>query len=167
MSLNTTPRTWVAGEVVTAAEMNTEIRDALTGIQAAWSTYTPTWTAVTTNPVLGNGILAGRDLQVGKTIQFSIKLTDGSTTTYGSGGWKFTVPVAPNVLGYTHFAGAILDVSSGAPYSFTTYSLSGSTVTCLVDVSTAGGALQFLTGAAPMAFAVSDTTELYGCYEAA
>ena len=44
MSLNTTAATWVSGSVVTAAQMNTEIRDAVNGLQAAWTAYTPTTT---------------------------------------------------------------------------------------------------------------------------
>lgn len=33
----TTPRTWVVGETVTAAELNVEVRDALNLIQSSWS----------------------------------------------------------------------------------------------------------------------------------
>lgn len=62
MSLNTTPATWAAGEVPTATKMNTEIRDAVTGIQAAWVTYTPT-----VSNVAINGLVA-KYHQVGKTV---------------------------------------------------------------------------------------------------
>jgi hypothetical protein len=99
MGLNTTPRTWTAGEKPPASTFNTEIRDPLTGIQAAWTTYTPNWTATTTNPTIGNGTLAGRYMQVGKTITFSIQITWGSTSTVGSGRWIFSLPV-------NNFAGA-------------------------------------------------------------
>lgn len=91
MGLNTTPRTWVAAEVVTALEMNTEIRDALTGIQAAWTSYTPTLTNVT----LGNGTLSGAYYQVGKTIHYRCLLTFGSTTTV-SGSIQFALPTTAN-----------------------------------------------------------------------
>jgi hypothetical protein len=92
MSLNTTPATWVAGTTVSAAQMNTEIRDAVTGIQAAWTAYTPTWAGSTTNPVLGNGTIAGRYMRVGKTFDVNIQLTMGSTTTFGTGVWSFSLP---------------------------------------------------------------------------
>lgn len=89
-----TPRTWVVGEVVTAAIQNAEIRDQFNDIIAAWTTYTPTWTAATTNPVLGNGTIVGRYKRIGKTVHLQIDLTMGSTTTYGSGAWSVSLPVA-------------------------------------------------------------------------
>ena len=90
--LNTNPITWVGG-LVTSAMMNAQVRDPLTALQAAWTAYTPTWTAVTTNPSLGNGTLTGSYHRIGKTIFFTISLTIGSTTTLGSGGWIFSLPV--------------------------------------------------------------------------
>jgi len=68
-----------------------------------WKTYTPAWTAATTNPVLGNGTLTGQYLQVGKTVHYRIVLTMGSTTTYGSGYYQLSLPVASSVA--THIAG--------------------------------------------------------------
>ena len=94
MSINYTPRTWVAGEVVSAAEMNTEVRDALTGVQAAWTAYTPTWTATTTNPTLNNGTLVGKWQRLGKTYLYRINLTMGSTTAFGTGSYLFALPAA-------------------------------------------------------------------------
>lgn len=87
-----TPRTWVVGEVVTATLLNTEIRDQLNSMFGAWTSYTPAWTAVTTNPVLGNGTLTGAYMKVGRTCTVMITLTMGSTTTYGSGFWRISLP---------------------------------------------------------------------------
>jgi len=61
--------------------------------QTAWTTYTPTWTATTTNPTLGNGTLTGHYKQIGKTVFVRVKLSWGSTTTGGSGDWRFSLPV--------------------------------------------------------------------------
>ncbi|WP_416983562.1 hypothetical protein [Streptomyces sp. T028] len=88
------PRTWVVGEVVTAALLNQEVRDQFNSIFAAWTSYTPTWTAATTNPVLGNGTITGRYMKVGRTVLAGFTLTTGSTTTYGSGNYSFGVPTA-------------------------------------------------------------------------
>jgi len=96
MSLVSTPHVFVAGETVTAALLNVEINAAITGIEAAWGTYIPTWTAATTNPVIGNGSVTMLYLQVGKRVDLTIFLTVGTTTTFGSGAYKFTLPVAPN-----------------------------------------------------------------------
>ncbi|MFI8962043.1 hypothetical protein ACIGO8_08000 [Streptomyces sp. NPDC053493] len=86
------PRTWVVGEVVTAATMNQEIRDQLNSMFAAWTSYTPTWTASTTNPVLGNGSLTGVYMKVGRTCHVQVELSCGTTTTYGSGNWSLGLP---------------------------------------------------------------------------
>ncbi len=58
------------------------------------TTYTPTWTAQTTNPSLGNGSINGRYYRIGNVVTAFINLTMGSTTTYGSGTWWFSMPFA-------------------------------------------------------------------------
>jgi hypothetical protein len=91
--LNTTPRTWVAGETVTAALMNTEVRDAVTGLESAWTSYTPTWTAVTTNPTFGDTTLTAAYWRSGKTVHFRYKYLLGASFNQGSGAYSFTLPV--------------------------------------------------------------------------
>jgi hypothetical protein len=86
------PKTWVVGEVVSAATMNQEIRDQFNSIFGAWTSYTPTWTGATTNPVIGNGTLTGRYIKVGRTCTVSLLLIPGSTTTYGAGTYLFGLP---------------------------------------------------------------------------
>jgi hypothetical protein len=90
-----TPRTWVVGEVVSAAIMNQEIRDQFASFFGAWTDYTPTWVAETGGtPAVNNGTLTGRYLKVGRTVDFLIKLVVGSTTTFGSANanWAFGLP---------------------------------------------------------------------------
>lgn len=95
MGLNSNPMTWPAGLfVVTADHLNTEVRDPLTGIQAAGDAYTPAWTAASGAPSLGNGTLVGRVHRVGKHVDARIALTMGSSTTYGTGVWSLSLPVA-------------------------------------------------------------------------
>jgi hypothetical protein len=65
-----------------------------TGTSWAWQAYTPTWTAAGTAPSLGNGTLTGAYTQIGKTVHFRLKFVAGSTTTFGTSGWRFTLPVA-------------------------------------------------------------------------
>lgn len=89
MSLNTTPRTWVTAEIVTAAEMNTEIRDAITGLQAAWTSWSPVLTGSGSNP--GTSTAVGRYDQVGKTIQ--VRAYYVLTSTLGSGQYITSYPI--------------------------------------------------------------------------
>jgi len=152
LTINYTPRTWVAGETVTAAFMNTEIRDAFTGVQAAWTAYTPTWTA-SVNPVLGNGTLVGAHLRLGKFDQFRIQLTMGSTTSFGTGSWLFAIPAATHAAytGFMHVGnGAAVDVSASALSGLTAV---WNTSTTLFGLTAAGTAPA--TGV-PWAWAVGD-----------
>lgn len=94
----TAPRTWVAGEIVTAALLNTHARDNQKMLSDAWGAYTVTWTGVTTNPVIGNGTLAGVYMQIGSWIRFRISLIYGTSTNAGTGNsWFWTLPATPIV----------------------------------------------------------------------
>jgi hypothetical protein len=82
---------------------NTPTPKAFTDIEAAipngaWTSYTPTWTGATTNPVINNGTLAGYYSQIGKTVFCSIEVLAGSTTTYGSGAYSWALPVTALAL---------------------------------------------------------------------
>lgn len=58
------------------------------------SIYAPAWTSTGTAPVLGNGTLAGSYVQWGPMVVAQVKLVVGSTTTFGSGFYSVSVPVA-------------------------------------------------------------------------
>lgn len=55
-------------------------------------TTTPTWTGSITNPAIGNGTLSGTYVKIGRLVHFDLLMQTGSTTTYGSGVWSFTLP---------------------------------------------------------------------------
>lgn len=59
---------------------------------ASWSIYTPVLTASGTNPVLGNGGIAGRYMVLGKTVHLAVQILIGSTTQRGTGGWHVSLP---------------------------------------------------------------------------
>lgn len=106
------PRTWVVGEVVTAALLNQEIRDQFASIFAAWTAYTPVWASTGTAPALGNGTLIGRNMKIGRSVIAQIQFTAGSTSTYGSGDYSFTLPATSANAGTTHIGNAHLLQSS-------------------------------------------------------
>lgn len=54
--------------------------------------FAPTWTASTTNPVLGNGTLTGFYTRDKWRVTINYVLTTGTTTTYGTGNWQFSIP---------------------------------------------------------------------------
>jgi hypothetical protein len=88
----TSPRTWVAGEVITAALLNAHVRDnllELNGTASAWTSWTPTLTNLT----LGNGTMTCRYKQHAKTVEWRIFVLTGTTTVVGTNP-QFSVPVA-------------------------------------------------------------------------
>jgi hypothetical protein len=66
------------------------------GLGAAWTSFTPTWTALGTSPALGNGTLTGFYTQIGKLVSFRVRFVAGSTTTFGTSQWNFALPVTAN-----------------------------------------------------------------------
>jgi len=92
----TPPATATAGTVATAAFWNTYSRDNFKAIGDAWGSYTPAWTATTTNPVIGNGTITGNYIAAGKLIIGRFRIQAGSTTTYGSGAYLISLPVSAN-----------------------------------------------------------------------
>ena len=57
-----------------------------------WTSYTPTWTAVTTNPTLGNGSIVGAYRRIGDSSEIEITISLGSTSTIGSGNYSISMP---------------------------------------------------------------------------
>lgn len=161
-----TPRTWVAGEIVTAAIMNVHVRDQFNAIGSAWTSWTPAWTAATSNPAIGNGTIVGNYIQAGKLIIFRIIITAGSTTTFGTGAYSFTYPVAPVVTANASTAGNIAGyywVNGGVkPYGVIGV---GNTSTTWRIVSTSADS--FISDSFPTGKGTGDKINVSGTYEAA
>lgn len=60
----------------------------------AWTTYVPVWSSNGTQPAIGNGTITGASIQHGKTVHVRGQITMGSTTTFGTGSYLVTVPIA-------------------------------------------------------------------------
>lgn len=101
-----------SGQVLLASKLNE--------IGAAWETYTPTWTSTGVAPNIGNGSLSGNWARINKTAFVNIFVVMGSTTTYGTGNYRFSVPSGVTISGnQTHVGTALLyDASAGYPGAF-------------------------------------------------
>lgn len=55
--------------------------------------YTVSWTSTGTQPSIGNGTLLGRYTLHGRAVHLNIQMTAGSSTSFGSGNWRFTAPL--------------------------------------------------------------------------
>lgn len=168
MSLNTTPRTWVAGEIVTATEMNTEIRDALTGIQAAWASYTPALTAATTNPTLGTGSQqTGAYLQIGKTLLVQGRIGFGASgAAPGSGRYAISLPI--NVTGsFGVILGSGIFTDSSGPTTIAIFPRVATATTFFMYLDNQTSGTFGVGSAAPVVPAVNDTFDFFIVCQAA
>lgn len=130
-----------------------------------WTSYSPTWASSGTAPSLGNGTLTGAYQQLGKTVHFSIKLVAGNTTTFGTGSYSLTLPVAPANKGRTAVTATLSDISAGNVYVAALYFLS-TTSGSLVTIGTSG-LVAPVTNTAPFTWANTDEIVVSGTYEAA
>jgi hypothetical protein len=161
----TAPATWVEGEIPTAAKYNTDIRDNLKAIGDAWTAYTPTWTGSGGNPAIGNGTIGGLYVAAGKLIHFKIRIVMGSTTTYGSGNYSLSLPVAIATNGVL---GAQCQFIDGASlYYHGTSFLESSTTFRIGLVSNAAANITSITPTSPFTWANTDVLTVSGTYEAA
>ena len=77
-----------------------------------WSAnYSPTWTSSGVAPSIGNGSLTGRFKVINRRLFADISFTPGSTTTFGTGTYIFSVPfpssAIANAVGYIGSAYAL------------------------------------------------------------
>ena len=164
------PRTWVVGEVVSAALMNQEIRDQFNTFFGAWTSYTPTFGSTGTAPAVGNGTLTGQYMKIGRSVLMSVVFTIGSTTTFGSGNLNFTLPATVSAAA----AGAVLNTScsrtgtqnfivGAAPLSN-----NGTTTSTMWFASTStSGDWDAWTTSTPWTLAAGDVVRVWGTYQAA
>lgn len=135
-----------------------EISEGYAGVAIS---YTPTWFGSVSNPSLGNGTLAAQYTRIGRVVYGYIGITMGSTTTYGSGYWKFSYPVAN--LGYEMGACYCFDTSAGAEYGGGQAAGLSSTEFAF-RVSNNGSTFSALTSAHPFAWANGDSLNINWTY---
>jgi hypothetical protein len=154
---------WTANDVLTAADLNAAIGTGIisTGL-GAWTPYTPSWTGTTTNPALGNGTLTGAYWKAGRLVAWRFYLTVGSTTTFGTGNYLMSLPVAAAGTSYQPLCNSnITDVSAGTRFSRQGHLW---TTTSAIFASE-GGTL--VTNLSPMTWANTDVWAGVGWYESA
>lgn len=129
----------------------------------AWTTYTPVWTATTTNPTLGNGTIEGYFSQTGKQVMVSIELTVGSTSKRGVGAYMFSLPVPPATNRRQVLAAHVARYGV-ADYVSTGDINSGKILRTHVNTGTTA---QTLSHSVPATLPTSSVILFTGCYEAA
>lgn len=101
-------------------------------------TYTPTWTSSGTQPSLGNGTLIGKwSIDKNGMVTVTINGTMGSTTTFGTGTYSWSLPFASASDGYIKVGSAYTN-AGGASFSVGAAAVSSGASTVSVLPSSGG-----------------------------
>lgn len=137
-------------------------------LETAWTAYTPSWTASTTNPTLGNGTLTGYYKQIGKTVFVRVKLDWGSTTSGGSGDWRFSLPVSAVESDTIQMPCSILDVGNDWYEGTVNGRYAGLTDrSAILALAQSGHKSQAVAATHPFNWGNGDSLQFNGSYEAA
>jgi hypothetical protein len=170
MPVYTPNTTWVdgsgGGTPLSAARLN----NMELGISPPYIAYTPTWTASGTAPAIGNALVTGRYVQIGKLVHCYGRVSFGSTSTFGTGTYSFALPVTASASvsgGASHLGVAfIYDNSANASTLPQIYALTATTMS-FEYAATYLGANAGITNTTPWTWAVNDQIAWNFVYEAA
>jgi len=161
-SANDTPARLPVGAddlLVTAASGET------TGLKytGGWTTWTPTYA----NFTLGNGTTTARYQKIGKTVNFSIDITFGSTTSV-SGLIQVSVPINQSNAAGAYFAnGRAFDSSTTLNWLLNAVVVTNQVYVFNMDSSGTYIQRTPTSSTAPITWATGDTINLVGSYEVA
>lgn len=167
----TTPKTWTAGSVLTAAELNEQIRDNFgaafvtpTDPTAAWTAFTPTLSG---GWALGNSTYVATYMKIGRQVTFSAVITVGSSATKGTtltAALPVTAASASGLVGIRCWG----EDAGTADFMFDHYDTTTTTITFGSHfVSGTTVLLANVTSTAPFTWATGDKIGYGGTYEAA
>lgn len=134
---------------------------------SAIGTFTPTWTATSVNPAIGNGSLNGRYAQIHPKLLFvNVVLVIGSTTTLGTGQYRFAIPAGFTAATTQAISAWYIDASTGNYFAGTAtvgYSSSSTMQALFGD----GAGTREMSPSSPVVPANGDTIIMSGTFEVA
>ena len=154
----------------TGVTMNSSLTLGNVDITSSWSAYTPTWTTDGgTQPALNNGTLTGFFKLIGKICFVRVKLNPGSTTTFGSGAFQFSLPFSASSPDGIQFPCSILNNGFAWYQATVNGTYSGDVNKSAIIALSSGGvnSSEAVTATHPITFGVSDSLQFNGSYEIA
>ena len=163
----TTPGTATAGEVLTAAFWNANVRDnsnEFASLFTAWTSFTPALKGSSTNPILGTGSSAtGSYLKLGRLLIVTATITFGTSgVTNGSGIIFMDLPASLSLstqsIASAVGSAALIDSSGNRAYGMTVTGTAGTGAATQVGFrgfDSAGGSFFFYDN--PITIAASDS----------
>lgn len=143
----------LAGDFIDATDQH-QTYEAVKALTDPWTAYTPVWRSSGTQPALGNGTLTGAYRQSGKFGQFHILLTVGSTSTFGTGIYRFDSPNSWTFSSDRLHGLSMITDATGNVYLGGTIVATGGLVTCRVHGLTLAASPP--TATVPMTWATGD-----------
>jgi hypothetical protein len=119
------------------------------------ATYIPAWSSTGTAPSLGNGTLTATYHQRGTRVSVSIHLIWGSTTSAGTGSWRFTLPALD--VSSKYIGTGVAAHSGGSTYPVTCYTFANGTQ--LIEVTT-GSPTTVFSATSPFTWGSGDALDL-------
>ena len=162
--------TQIAANAVTTAKIldaNVTVAKlaAAVGNFGAWTSYTPTWTGLTSNPTLASHTLSCAYNKVGRLVTFRMHIVLGSTN-YGSGTYYFGYPVPPSATTLSaSSSGSFIIFDASANVRETYFASHDAASNTFVVRAPSGGGL--FNNTTPYTLATSDTLSITGTYESA
>lgn len=132
---------------------------------SGWVAYTPSWMASTTNPTIGNGSILGRYQKLGRTVIYDVTVSAGSTTTFGSGTYSFSLPFTSANAGCTYLGLAHI-VTPGRWGGQVVISPNSNSAGLFMPTS-GSAALSSMTGTVPAALTTNSQVRATVTYESA
>ena len=133
---------------------------------AAWTAYTPTWTGASTNPTYATHTVTAAYQQIGRTMNFRLRILFGASN-YGTGGWYiFGLPAAASTAAsasWTFMAGAASVYDSSA----NVHTIVSVAYTDASSVFLRYGTASLVSPTTPYTLASGDIISINGTYEAA
>jgi hypothetical protein len=156
-----------SGVILTGSFSGSLIGTASNLEQTAWTAYTPSWTAASTNPVIGNGTIEGYYKVIGKTCFVRGNIAMGSTTTFGSGERYISMPFTASHADGILMTATLLDNNTAWYNAILNGARAGFNHKSAIQYQVVGGTADSITPTTPFTWTTSDRFTWNGSYEIA
>ncbi len=156
LSLSATSHLWTVPTFTNANLKNTPT------YETEEYTYNPQWASTGTQPAIGNGTIVGKYSMKGNQIFDNGRQTNGSTTTYGTGTYTWSLPFASKTISNYGSNGSCQVFDSSAGTFYVGRSSIGSNSSTINLATHAAASL--MSGTVPIALATSDVIDFANVY---
>lgn len=123
---------WGNDNIVAGTLSDTNTGSTPNTVSIVAKAYTPAWTAATTNPTIGNGSVVGEYERDGNYVVARVTANFGSTTTFGTGTYSFSLPITPYAHARDIIGPAFAFKSGTSFFEGVAYIVSGSSTVLLL-----------------------------------